>query len=102
MVKVELSNKGFVIYGHAEYDKLGYDIVCSAISALAQTIFLSMRESCNVINASKTRGFMYVEVDESDYSNLLLRTLYLGVREVERAYPSYVRINKIDEVVYNE
>ena len=84
--------------GHALFSESGKDIVCSAVSALV----------INTINSldSFTTSDITVESDESDGfidciienachdSNLLMKSLVLGLEEIQKSYSrDYLEIN---------
>ena len=80
---------GYELKGHAGYDDIGYDIVCSAVSILAIN-------TCNSIE-SFTEDKFTVETDESGYlklivedpcqdSKLLLKSFRLGIEGIEAQY----------------
>ncbi|MCK9443910.1 MAG: ribosomal-processing cysteine protease Prp [Tissierellaceae bacterium] len=94
----------FTIKGHANYAKRGNDIVCAAVSALAQTTLLSIVKVCgveenqiNYIVEEKT-GFLEVELpidlDNStlEKTQIVLETLKLGINSIIEIYPEYVKL----------
>ena len=92
MVKANITNWGFDITGHADYDDNGYDVVCAGISALSQSIALALNKHCKV-NAKATNGWLTVELKEpSPDSLLLLDTLRLGLLEIEKEYPNHIQV----------
>ena len=92
MVRVNITDFGFVIDGHADYDERGYDIVCSAISALSQSVAMALKlySRAKVFNTS---GHIGVDLDErSDISNMLLNTLRMGLLEIQKEYPKHILV----------
>ena len=107
MVETEIFEDGagriisFRINGHAGYASSGEDIVCAAVSALAQTAVLGL--SCYL--AAKplvvlrdglltcTLPPMLTAV-EGEQAEVILRTMYLGLTEIERNYQQYVQVKK--------
>ena len=93
---------GYNITGHAGYDTKGEDIVCAAISVLAQTVLLSLADVCNIeekyIEYSIDEGVMNVmisdDLDNDRYmeAEILLNTLEVGVRAIIENYPGYVTV----------
>ena len=91
---------GFDCVGHAEFAEPGSDIVCSAVSALTTTIANGIVEI-----VSATAGVSIDEMDgihlilaedtggeELDRAELLLQTLQLGLRSIEKEYPGYLKV----------
>ena len=52
VVNISIDRFGFIrkytVEGHANYGEYGEDIVCSAVSILAQTTLISMVEVCGI------------------------------------------------------
>lgn len=93
---------GFKIKGHANFATKGQDIVCSAISVLAQTTLLGLDEYLRKgsFKYSIKDGYMScmlesnLTTEERKTAQILLKTMYLGMKSVEENYASYVRIIK--------
>jgi len=91
---------GIRISGHAGDDIRGRDIVCAAVSALAQTLVLSINRLLDVEQAVKTEnGFLTSTVNpvmdksEEDKLKLLIESFLIGILEVQREYPERVKID---------
>ena len=97
------------ISGHANYDTKGKDIVCAAVSALAQTTLISLVEVCG-IEENKIKYFIdeekgildvsmpsIIEIDIRDKSEIVLRTLEIGIKSIQTSYPEFVTL-KYEEV----
>ncbi len=89
---------GFKISGHAGYDESGKDIICSAVSALAINTVNSIEEltddKCNV-NSDESGSLELEVLTPSNSSELLLRSLYIGIESIRKSYgSSYVNIVK--------
>ncbi|MFA5576529.1 MAG: ribosomal-processing cysteine protease Prp [Tissierellaceae bacterium] len=96
--------KKFTIRGHANYASHGNDIVCAAVSALAQTTLLSLVKVCGVeedrINYTieEKTGFLDVELprdlDSSslEKTQILLESLKIGINSIIEIYPEYVKL----------
>ena len=84
---------GFHIEGHSGYAESGADIVCSAISVLAINCVNSIEEFTEdvfLVDSDEKRGMIDFELTGSisPASLLLLRSMLLGVRGVEKSYGS--------------
>lgn len=103
MIKVIFKRKcnylvSFDINGHAGYDYEGYDIVCSAISALSITISNGITEIVGVkAEISEHEG--YLNLDLKDQSQMqvekcqvLMETMLLGVKNIEDNYRDYIKL----------
>lgn len=92
MIKISISRRGYSVRGHAKQAELGYDVVCSAVSALTQTVALTLKKEFNA-NVSDIAGVYEVEVRRVNKENkLLLRTLVRGLREIEKEYPKHLSL----------
>lgn len=93
----------FEITGHAGYADMGEDIVCAAVSVLAIETVNSLDKMANhqmiVEQADKEGGYLYAEVqtgltDQQDsVTQILLKHLYLSLKDVAETYPDYVKLN---------
>lgn len=103
-----LKNKGsfisFRVTGHAGYAEAGEDIVCSAVSALAVNAVNSIERFTEAVFSvdveEKEGGYLEFSLNRNSQDNagalLLLRSLELGITEIEKEYGEYI------EVIYKE
>ncbi len=92
---------GFNIEGHALYAPHGSDIVCSAVSVLAQTAVLAIDKlidsaldvkveegklECRLMNERNTR--------KKEDRALILDAMVLGLQETAGSYPGYLEIEE--------
>ena len=91
--------RGFVLEGHAGYAQEGYDIICSAVSALAIN-------AVNSVEAFTEDGFDVEQREDGGYlkftlngapsaaCRLLLDSLVLGIQNIQDAYgEEYISIS---------
>lgn len=87
---------GYEISGHAGYAEAGEDIVCAAVSALAQTTAIGLTEVLGLapqIRIDEDAGAMSLILSTpEDGAQILLKTLLAGLRAIERQYPRHIRI----------
>ena len=89
---------GFHIEGHSGYAEHGSDIICSAVSALALNCVNSIDEFTEdsfSVESDEERGLIdfKLTVVPSEQSQLLLRSMFLGISGIEKSYGSqYVTI----------
>jgi uncharacterized protein YsxB (DUF464 family) len=91
--------KGFKVTGHSGYDTQGKDIVCSAVSVLAQTALLGLLKvadaevtykidegylKCDLINADTDRKRIMCEA--------ILETMNEGFKSIKESYIKYIDI----------
>ena len=96
--------KRYHISGHAGFDIKGKDIVCAAVSVLAQVALLSLVKVCEVpeedliYNIDDNEGIMDVvlpnnlEPDIRLKTETVLKTLELGINSIIESYPKYVTL----------
>lgn len=82
------------VSGHAGYDTKGNDIVCAGVSALYHTLIQSVSRlaSCEFEVREHRDDHELIVYGPSSEARLLIRSFLIGMREVERAYPHYVRV----------
>ncbi|MBX6377454.1 MAG: ribosomal-processing cysteine protease Prp [Clostridia bacterium] len=98
-VRVERDASGRIralqVEGHAGYAEYGRDIVCAAVSVLAQTAALGCRERLGLQpRVRQDPGFFSLELEEADRVRAedLLEIVLLGLRAVARSHPDHVTI----------
>ena len=83
------------IKGHTGYQVSGKDIVCAAISSSAITsinAILSIEE--NTIEVKENDGYLLINtLKDSDITNKLLQNLIDMLKDIEKEYPKYLKIN---------
>ncbi len=90
--------KGFAIKGHAGYAACGSDIVCAAVSALSTNTVNSLTAFSSDRIKARTEeelGAMYLRLEtrRDDISQLLVKSLALGLESIRDEYGSkYIKI----------
>ncbi|MBR1885171.1 MAG: ribosomal-processing cysteine protease Prp [Schwartzia sp.] len=101
MIEVEIYEEkdgrisAFSVRGHSGTAPKGRDIVCAGVSALAQTALLGLgrhlhRELDYHIDPSGDLHMKLMEAPD-DFTETVLRTMRMGIEEIERVYPDAVR-----------
>ena len=93
---------GYTVEGHANYDMYGKDIVCAAVSALVQTVLVTLDEICRITyKVVQNRGFVEVIVFNEDIAlkevQALFKALEIGIEAIEDEYPEYVKLEIINK-----
>ncbi len=80
--------------GHAHYNTIGKDIVCSGVSSLFQTLCFSLEElTKDDINIASDVGNAQITIYHPTKKSLLLvNSFNIGVREIEKVYSKYVQL----------
>jgi len=105
MVKVKILKTStgdivsFEVKGHSNFAEHGQDIVCSGISAVAQTAVLGLNQFIN--NPPKLKieeGYLScslpgsLTLDERGRANIVLKTMALGMEMIAQSYPQNIRL----------
>jgi uncharacterized protein len=111
MVKIEINrNKAkhitdFKLDGHAGAAKNGDDIVCSAVSVLAQTAVQGLKMVADIdIEYEIKDGFLSCrlpkELTEKQLlmSTAILETMYVGLKNIEQSYKKHIYVRENEEV----
>lgn len=94
---------GYLAQGHCNYASVGKDIVCSAVSALLQTMVLAVySEKVNIAGSIK-RGGLKINLPEKINSTqknkfqIIFEAMFLGLKEIANGYPANVSIVEVFE-----
>ena len=88
---------GFEVTGHANTAPHGHDIVCAGVSSLSQTALLGVGEYLHRdVDYKAESGELYMKLkDKPDkLTEAILQTMLIGMREIEKLYPTIVRITE--------
>lgn len=93
---------GYYITGHAGFSEYNKDIVCSAVSALTQTVLIGLTEKLKIKTDSSIfeEGTMFVLVDVNssemllDKADLLIGTLAMGLKNIEANYNKFLSVSE--------
>ena len=96
MIKISSSKGCISINGHAGYDVQGKDIVCAAVSVLAQNLIMSIeRLTEDKIKYSISAGKLDINYEKlSDRAQVLLASFFIGIEAIANEYPQYVKLSK--------
>lgn len=90
--------KEFCITGHACFSEYGSDIVCSAVSAVAQTAVIGLQQYFGkTVEVEQQEGRLICVVPElkpGEYiaAEAILRTMYWGLRAIEAQYSRHIHL----------
>lgn len=79
--------------GHSGYAEHGNDIVCSAISALSQTLVAQMELDADYYDSKIDNGYLWLYA-KGDCVGFALDTIITGLRLIEQSYPDYIEIEE--------
>ena len=94
MIKVSYNETGISILGHAEYAAYGQDIVCSAVSVLAQNMVQSIETlTQDTIKYDMQPGMVHIHFENlSAYAQVLVDSFFVGIQAIAAEYPNNVQI----------
>lgn len=96
MITINNSDNSLEICGHAKYAEAGKDIVCSAVSMLAQNFILSVKSLTNdVIYVEMSNGCLRVNYENlSESAQILKDSLFIGLRAIAEDYPEHINLTE--------
>ena len=94
MIAVKVTLNGITVDGHAGYAEHGKDIVCASVSVLTQNLINSIEAlTKDRISYEVTPAQIHIDYENlSEKSKLLIDSFFIGVSEIQRAYPKYVQV----------
>jgi uncharacterized protein YsxB (DUF464 family) len=94
--------RSFAIRGHADLAPRGEDVVCAAVSALAQGILIGLEEVVRIpVDVDVRDGWLrctlrsHPEGERGGQAQVLLRTLLLSLRSIEEGYGDALQVREI-------
>ncbi|HDP79635.1 MAG TPA: ribosomal-processing cysteine protease Prp [Spirochaetes bacterium] len=89
-----------VLEGHAGFGAEGSDIVCAGVSAVVQTALAGITGVALIPQrVRQEKGFLETRIEtggrmpgELEKLEVILHTMLLGLREIEKAYPGSVEM----------
>lgn len=96
MIEVSRSKEIIRICGHAGYAEHGKDIVCAAVTALSQTLIMSVEElTDDEIQCEISPGRAEIHYrDLSEAGKLLVDSFFIGIERIAEAFPQNVHTKK--------
>lgn len=94
MIVIKMSADEIAVEGHAGYADKGKDIVCAAVSVLAQTLIKAL-ESLTQDKIYRVVRDGYINIgfrDLSEQGKLLVDSFFIGICGVRDAYPECLEI----------
>ena len=94
MIVINITRSGLTVDGHAGYAEKGNDIVCAAVSMLAQNLVnsLDMLTDDEVI-CHMQNGHMDIQWKNlSERGRLLVDSLFVGMDALQNTYADHVKI----------
>ena len=102
MIKVNIKRENkkvyeIVIKGHADYDTLGKDIVCAAVSTMAITTINGILSLEDSLDYEENSGLLIIRTKEvTDVNQKLLDSMIMMLEELKSQYPKNIEIRNED------
>lgn len=88
--------ESFEIKGHAKYDKKGKDIVCAAVSTIAQHTARALRKDGAQISIKD--GYLKVwNVPKQEISQRIILELIETLKDLSEQFPTYINVEVSDD-----
>lgn len=94
MIVVKVTEESVTVDGHADYAEPGSDIVCAAVSILAQNLIQSIEGlTRDSIAYHAMPGHIDIDIKNlSERGKLLVDSFFIGIISIVDAYGDYVQI----------
>ena len=98
MIKIRIKRENkkvyeIVIKGHADYDTLGKDIVCAAVSTMAITTINGILSLEDSLDYEENSGSLEIRTKEiTDINQKLLDSMITMLEELKSQYPKNIEI----------
>lgn len=98
MYESSLQFIGFKMEGHAGYAPIGQDIVCAAVSVLAQGTIIGLTDVLALDTEYETSGgyitcmVKSINHREREDADVLLRTMYMTLKNLEQQYENHIKV----------
>ena len=89
---------GYAVSGHSGTAARGQDIVCAGVSALTQSALLGIMEHLHrAVTYDIASGNLDMRLDAppDECTEAILRTMYMGLAEIEKISPKGIKIHEI-------
>ena len=102
MIKIRIKRENkkvyeIVIKGHANYDTLGKDIVCAAVSTMAITTINGILSLEDSLDYEENSGSLEIRTKEiTDINQKLLDNMISMLEELKSQYPKNIEIRNED------
>lgn len=98
MIKCTFRKRGeyfveFEIFGHANYDEKGKDIVCAAVSTVSQHTARALKKEGAIVQVVDTGKLKVERISDSKVSQRFVAELLETLIDLSEQYPKYIRVN---------
>ena len=99
MIKVEVTKNRILLFGHANFDDYGKDIVCAAVSSVViTTIEAIARFDEEAININEAQNKLEIIINKhDDITDKLIGNMLNLLNELVMKYPKNIKITNKEE-----
>lgn len=97
LVKVseDKKNTSVIVSGHSGIADKGEDILCAAVSALAQGTVIGLKNVLKEkITIEKNDGYLYFRVRKNASSDILIETFKESIKDLVSQYPKHLKMEE--------
>lgn len=90
--------KRFSVTGHANFSRHGEDIVCAAVSAIAQTAVIGLQNNFGEsVEVEQQEGRLICVIpelkpEEEIVADAIIKTMFWGLRSIEEQYGEHIHL----------
>ena len=82
--------------GHSGYAESGKDVVCSAVSAVAQTALMGLMHYYKDISYERDekKGYLSFSVPQGEEAQVIVETAVIGIKDIASGYGPFVKVEE--------
>lgn len=90
MIKINKEGNTIILKGHSEYEVIGKDIVCSAVSTLVISTINAIKKIGGNIDYEYIEDALTVEYKSDDVTDKLIENMIDMLKELKEQYPKNI------------
>lgn len=90
MIKINKEGNTIILKGHSEYEVIGKDIVCSAVSTLVISTINAIKKIGGDIDYEYIEDALTVEYKSDDVTDKLIENMIDMLKELKEQYPKNI------------
>jgi uncharacterized protein len=90
LIKINKEGNTIILKGHSEYEVIGKDIVCSAVSTLVISTINAIKKIGGDIDCEYIEDALTVEYKSDDVTDKLIENMIDMLKELKEQYPENI------------
>lgn len=90
MIKINKEGNTIILKGHSEYEVIGKDIVCSAVSTLVVSTINAIKKIGGEVDYEYIEDALTVEYKSDDVTDKLIENMIDMLKELKEQYPKNI------------